>query len=36
MNDNPIVVLQRIDDGVVFHAYRMERKHERMLWRNPW
>ena len=34
-NSNPITVLQRMDDEVVYHAYRMERKHERMLWRRP-
>lgn len=36
-DDNPLAVLQRMDDGLVFHAFRMERrKHEKMLWRNPW
>ena len=34
-NSNPITVLQRMDDEVVYHAFRMERKHEQMLWRRP-
>ncbi len=36
MNNNPLVILQRMNDEVVFHAYRMERKHEKLLWRHPW
>ena len=34
--NNPITILQRMDDEVVYHAYRMESKHEKMLWSHPW